>query len=244
MRKLPYIRPLFFCLSKLFDIMEEDEEMQDSLSTTSSQPQSWIKWFCSLAGHEYYCEIDDDYIEDGFNLTGLAQQVPLYKEALELILDLEREEDEMSSTIPDVSILQPHAELLYGLIHQRYINTKAGLVQMLWKYKSGHFGYCPRVYCEKTAMLPVGQSDIPNAGSVRLYCPNCRDIYLCNGKHANVDGAHFGTTFPHLFVDTFPNDIKLKPAKAYVARIFGFRISERSSSGPRMQWLRMTPPQS
>ncbi|KAI9489956.1 casein kinase II regulatory subunit-domain-containing protein [Zychaea mexicana] len=85
--------------------MDDDEEMHDSSSTTSSQPQSWIKWFCSLASHEYYCQVDDDFIEDGFNLTGLVQQVPLYKEALELILDMEREEDEMSSTIPDVKCL-------------------------------------------------------------------------------------------------------------------------------------------
>ena len=84
-----------------------------------------------MEGHEYYCQVEDDFIEDRFNLTGLIQQVPLYKEALELIVDIEREEDEMSSTIPDVSIVQPHAELLYGLIHQRYINTKAGLYQMV-----------------------------------------------------------------------------------------------------------------
>ena len=54
-------------------------------------------------------------------------------------------------------------------------------------------------------------------------------------------GAHFGTTFPHLFVETFSDDIKLKPSKAYVGRLFGFRISEQSVTGPRMQWLRMIP---
>ncbi|KAG2224797.1 hypothetical protein INT45_005321 [Circinella minor] len=221
--------------------MEED----DSLSTTSSQPQSWVKWFCSLDGHEYYCQVEEDFIEDRFNLTGLIQQVPLYKEALELIVDIEREEDEMSSTIPDVSIVQPHAELLYGLIHQRYINTKAGLYQMLDKYNLGHFGTCPRYYCEKMGLLPVGQHDQPGQSPVRLYCPNCKDIYTCNNnKYSNVDGAHFGTTFPHLFFKTFSNEIKLKPSKTYVGKLFGFRINEQSVTGPRMQWLRMIPPNS
>ncbi|KAI9258078.1 putative casein kinase II subunit beta-2 [Phascolomyces articulosus] len=224
--------------------MDDDDEMHDSLSTTSSQPQTWIEWFCSSDGHEYYCQVDDDFIEDRFNLTGLIQQVPLYKEALELILDMEREEDEMSSTIPDVSIVQPHAELLYGLIHQRYINTRIGLNQMLDKYRAGDFGSCPRYYCEKMYLLPVGQHDQPNISPVRLYCPNCMDIYACNNKYANVDGAHFGTTFPHLFVKTFSDEIKLKPSNTYVGRIFGFRINEQSVTGPRMQWLRLKPPHS
>ena len=38
--------------------------------------------------------MSEDFIEDDFNLTGLASQVPMYKEALEMILDVEPEEDE------------------------------------------------------------------------------------------------------------------------------------------------------
>lgn len=90
----------------------------------------WISWFCSLNGHEYYAEIAEDFIEDDFNLTGLPAIVPYYREALELILDVEPDEESMSK-IPDVSIIEPHAEMLYGLIHQRYILTKQGLQQMV-----------------------------------------------------------------------------------------------------------------
>lgn len=31
----------------------------------------WIQWFCSLEGHEYMVEVDNDYIRDPFNLYGL-----------------------------------------------------------------------------------------------------------------------------------------------------------------------------
>jgi casein kinase II subunit beta len=45
------------------------------------------------------------------------------------------------------------------------------------KYKKTVFGRCPRVLCQGQPTLPVGQSDKPNEGSVKLYCPKCNDIY-------------------------------------------------------------------
>lgn len=40
-------------------------------------------------------------------------------------------EDEDTSKIPDVSIVESSAEMLYGLVHQRYILTRAGLQAMV-----------------------------------------------------------------------------------------------------------------
>lgn len=101
----------------------------DSISDSGTDSLTWISWFCSLPGHEYFAEVSEDFIEDDFNLTGLNALVPFYKEALEMILDVEPQEDSLK--IPDVSIVESSAELLYGLIHQRYILTKGGLQQMV-----------------------------------------------------------------------------------------------------------------
>jgi casein kinase II subunit beta len=302
------------------------------MSSSSQVAESWISSFCSLLGHEYFAEVSEDFIEDDFNLTGLQSQVPMYKEALELILDVEPEEDdedeeeeeddededEMLGDEPrpvgyrrasdrrhlrmssDLSMIESSAELLYGLIHQRYITSRPGIQQMLEKYELQHFGHCPRVNCRGAKVLPVGCSDTPGQDTVKLFCPSCLDIYTPpNSRFQTVDGAFFGTTFGCLFFMTFPElDVGVPrsssdttivadlsnnsragssssalltpnsigksplgsqpamingippsnlapglggPLNIYEPRIYGFRVSGRARSGPRMQWLRDKP---
>jgi casein kinase II subunit beta len=209
------------------------------MSSSSQAPESWISAFCSLVGHEYFAEVSEDFIEDDFNLTGLQSQVPMYKEALEMILDVEPEdasdeedeeeddddddEDEMLDAegraykradaaerrhlrmASDLSVIESSAEMLYGLIHQRFITSRQGIQQMAEKYELGHFGHCPRVHCYGARVLPVGCSDIPGQETVKLFCPSCLDVYTPpNSRFQTVDGAFFGTTFGCLFFMTFP----------------------------------------
>lgn len=289
----------------------------------------------------------------------------MYKEALEMILDVEPEEaedeedeeeeeeedeeededvamqDENGQRIPyrrsdrkhlklanDLSVIEGSAELLYGLIHQRYITSRPGIQQMADKYELQHFGCCPRVFCNQARVLPVGCNDIPGQETVKLFCPSCLDVYTPpNSRFQSVDGAFFGTTFGCLFFMTFPEfDVSAKgdplnlatthpvyaptspttaatikdvsadlgtakhsrsssltstpvtgtapptnltslppaeplppqpsqlngistsnlapglaPGRLHEPRIYGFRVSERSKTGPRMKWLRMRP---
>jgi len=233
-----------------------------------------------------------------------------YKEALEMILDVEPEDDSDSQgsaseslseqtgaqggayrrrsahmrVASDLSVIESSAELLYGLIHQRFITSRQGIQMMYDKYLANHFGFCPRVYCTQARVLPCGYSDTPGVETVKLFCPSCCDIYVPpNSRFQTVDGAYFGTTFASLFLMTFPeldtsgNGRKevlsgaslnsaggkkgvsqasapsingvlaanlapgLGKGKQYEMRIYGFRVSERARSGPRMGWLRSRP---
>ncbi|CAA7259823.1 unnamed protein product [Cyclocybe aegerita] len=72
------------------EIMEEPDEQEDGYtSSTPTSTLTWISWFCSLPGHEYFCEVTEEFIEDDFNLTGLNTMVPFWKEAMEMVLDVE-----------------------------------------------------------------------------------------------------------------------------------------------------------
>ncbi|RKP27368.1 casein kinase II, regulatory subunit, partial [Syncephalis pseudoplumigaleata] len=163
---------------------------------------SWISWFCSLPGHDYFCEVQEEFIEDDFNLTGLSSMVPYYREALEMILDIEPEDE--SATEAEAQVIETSAAILYGLIHQRFILTRQGMQLMMHKYDQVQFGECPRVYCMQTPMLPCSRSDVPCVDTVRLYCPSCRDLYQPPAtRYQHLDGAYFGTTFAHLFFSVY-----------------------------------------
>jgi len=127
--------------------------------------------------------------------------------------------------------LDVQARLLYGLIHARWIVTARGLAKMVFlvrsiykvssfhsvvftqleKYKRVDFGRCPRVLCQSQPLLPVGLTDVAYEKSVKLYCGRCEDIYSPkSSRHGSIDGAYFGTSFPHLLFMCYPALIPTK----------------------------------
>ncbi|OMH82957.1 putative casein kinase II subunit beta-2 [Zancudomyces culisetae] len=209
------------------NVTENDYEFDSAEGETEDEPVSWIAWFCSLVGHEFFCEVDESFIEDEFNLTDAEM------------------EDEDSVGSAEQEMIDTSADTLYGLIHARYIITTSGLRQMAIKYENGEFGTCARYLCKGTHLLPCGLSDNLDVDSVKLFCPSCLDIYNpLNSRFYSVDGAFFGTTFPHLFFETFQEYWPTDSTALYIPKIFGFSINERSNSGSRSKWLRMIPPNS
>jgi casein kinase II subunit beta len=193
---------------------------------SSEDDTSWISWFCSLKGNEFFCEVDEDYIQDDFNLTGLRSLVPHYDYALDLILDAEPDD---GLTDEQQEMVEGAAEILYGLIHARFVLTLRGLQSMLEKYQNGDFGRCPRVACVGQPVLPVGESDCPRTFSVKIFCPRCQDIYHPRlSRHTTIDGAFFGTSFPHILFQVYPEFAPVVSKSKYVPRIYGFKIHHSS----------------
>ncbi|OLY81557.1 Casein kinase II subunit beta-2 [Smittium mucronatum] len=66
------------------------ENNLDAASTSDSEEEYckyWINWFLNAKGNEFFCDIDEEYILDRFNLTGLPAEVPHFQQAMELITD-------------------------------------------------------------------------------------------------------------------------------------------------------------
>lgn len=223
-----------------------------------STEAGWIQWFCSLEGHDFYVEVDEDYIRDNFNLYGLRPLLSNYDKALDTILAREPCDDDMCSR----DFIEHYRDVtnLYGLIHARYILSPRGLVQMKDKLVCGTFGKCPRVFCEDQYTLPVGLSDELRAHRIRVYCPCCQEVYdphdarqdrdspsssggsasagsllATNGVggngsgYAEIDGAFFGSSFPHIFLQTYPSLVPLEKPLYYEPKVFGFRVHSRKS---------------
>lgn len=187
----------------------------------------WIQWFCQLEDHDYFVEIDEEFIKNKSNLVGIKCQ-----DYLETLLSPESPNEE---SLNDDSIegLQGIKEI-YGLIHRRFITTPKGLALMREKYLNGDYGHCPRVLCHKQVLLPIGLSDDTKYSRVKLYCPVCEEVYKphkLKKKPIEIDGAYFGTSFPQIFLMHYPDlNPKNKKNEHFIPKIYGFRVFGKNGS--------------
>lgn len=118
---------------------ENTEEISNSTTLIGTEhsfvySDDWAEQFISSRGNEYFCEIDEEYLLDRFNLTGLNSEVQYYQYALDLITDVFDldADDNLREQI------EKSARHLYGLVHARYIVTTRGLAKMVSKNLSIH----------------------------------------------------------------------------------------------------------
>lgn len=113
--------PLLFCVGVILYVLHE------SVDDGSGHCSQFTMQFISSRGNEYFCEIDEDYLTDRFNLTGLNTDVQYYQYALDLVtdvFDLDCDDDMREQ-------IEKSARHLYGLVHARYITTTRGLAKMV-----------------------------------------------------------------------------------------------------------------
>ncbi len=55
---------------------------------------------------------------------------------------------------------------------------------------------------------------------------------ISSAVQGNVDGAFFGTTFPHLLLMSYPGMRPQQPPDRYVPRVFGFKLNAAALAPP------------
>ncbi|TNV76498.1 hypothetical protein FGO68_gene1796 [Halteria grandinella] len=196
--------------------------------------QSWIEWYCSLRGHEFLCEVDPQFIADESNLVRLDKYVTHFKEALQIILneelDVGSDFEELEKINLDKKLQsKKDAEILYKLIHQRFITSPNGFKAMHSKFIKGDFGYCPRVLCEMQPVLPMGDSGDPEISETRVYCPKCHKQFIPDDvKSQKFDGCAFGPNFPAQFILEYGLQDKIGQAKPAQLYLYGFKVRDIS----------------
>ena len=109
------------------------------------------------------------------NLSQPNEQVPHCRQALDMILALEPDE-ELEDNPNQRTLIKQSAKMLYGFTQTTYVLTNLGTTQMLEKVPAGRVWLLPHVRCENKPMLSNSLSDTPGEALVKLYCPKCMDI--------------------------------------------------------------------
>jgi casein kinase II subunit beta len=230
------------------------------ITTTTSLITPWVRQFLTSRPKDALLPVPKDFLSDGFNLAQLAPIVervgwehaarsgnndlkvsgtssyPIYRQALGLLL----QDDESDTSTIDPSI-QHAAEILYLLVHARFVSSPRGLDTMRRLVHNHIFGQCPRQSCGGMSLLPTGVSENVGQSSCQRYCPACGETWAW--WDSCTDGCAWGPSFCHLWGLTHGEGLVLEaisrrpisPSTMPLARIFGFPLHTAAAWG--------TPPQ-
>lgn len=105
------------------------------------------------------------------------------------------------------------------------------MARVYHKFLSSLYGTCPRALCDRQKVLPVGLSDSLKVSRFKVYCPRCEEVYVPKFRSVNIDGAFFGTSFPHHFLKHYKQAVILPPKiYHYEPKVFGFKIVGKRGS--------------
>jgi len=147
---------------------------------------------------------------------------------------------------------------LYGLIHARFILSPRGLAIMREKFLLGKFGVCPRVLCERQALLPIGMSEELRTSRVKVI-KSLKNSFSSSSQNRFIALVVKTFTFPKKsvlmlmaptldahsltssskytpsqvlpnFKKTYPDLYPNPPSTIYIPRIYGFKIHKKKGS--------------
>jgi casein kinase II subunit beta len=183
---------------------------------------AWLMRFLDQPHCKILIRVDDEFLHNSFNITGAKQQLPHFAQAYELL---------RRGTIPssdgDYSVIEREAEILYFVLHLRFLLTRTGMQLLFEKFQQKLFQQCPRINCRGAQCLPYGVAEEFGRYPVKMYCPGCSDLYSATDADLErLDGSAFGPSWVHMFLQKYPQVIPPGPNKVYVPKIFGFRIAQ------------------
>lgn len=160
--------------------------------------------------------IDDGFLRCAANYSGLRAHFSCFSSACDLLRGGASSGD---------ATAEREAAVLYGMLHARYLATAGGLQAMHAKYRRREFQQCPRALCRSVRCLPYGLTSAFGKHTVRMFCPNCFDVYNPSDARLRcIDGACFGPDYVHLLLEAHRSLRSDGPRRVYVPRIFGFRM--------------------
>jgi len=213
--------------------------MSDSSSSDYSDEETAIEWILTQPGNQLLVRVDEDYIEDSFNLYGLNKVIPNFRDTVRLLLTTA---EDAEICLEDDWIGPGYQTLLdlYGLIHARYLLTSAGMGKLRRKLTNGVYGTSPTHPNER--ILPIGLSDILRAGPPMGYNIDRGEVMPMPTWGDRLDGAYFGTSAASMLLmanpalhgpQGWPLRGTIQPQSIeYQPRIFGFRVRCRDGTVP------------
>lgn len=186
---------------------------------------SFINWFLRHSCGQFYADVDPKFIEEVSKEPEISALFDNIDETLKIVLT-----DDFKANNIDKELVR-QAIKLYGIAHSKYLTMEEGQKQMLEKWEKGLFPRCPRSLCHGGTCLPCGICDELGKNKMKLFCPNCTDIYNYDSICSDfIDGAHFGMKWIHFLIDKYPILTPENPPEKFVPQVYGFQVYLPESS--------------